>query len=213
MRRIDKTNESGIALVMALLVMIVLTIGGVAVYQYTSATGTATRLSQQKASAAALAEAALQQAASILNNPVNNALYPSVLCTTPSLTCRRSDFANGYAIWGGTLDTRSGKWSLSSTGYVANSDTASGSSLTRYTMTATIHVSATLTQPLNNPAWNFVYATHTATPGVCDETIQQSVTIARIAALGSQVLVSHPVPPALSPAQRVEFFWKYVPER
>jgi hypothetical protein len=41
-----------------------------------------------------------------------------------------------------------------------------------------VQVIATLTQPLNNPAWNYIYATHPATPGVCDEIIQQSVTVA-----------------------------------
>jgi len=46
------------------------------------------------------------------------------------------------------------------------------------TMTAQIPVIPTLTQPLNNRAWNYVYATHPVTPGACDMTIQQSVVVA-----------------------------------
>ena len=56
MRRIDLHDESGIALVMALFVLLVLTIGGVGIYQYTSANSTSNRLTQQKTSASALAE-------------------------------------------------------------------------------------------------------------------------------------------------------------
>ena len=76
MRRIDLHDESGMALVMALFVLLVLTIGGVGIYQYTSANSTSNRLTQQKTSASALAESGLQQASSILNNPSNNALAP-----------------------------------------------------------------------------------------------------------------------------------------
>jgi Tfp pilus assembly protein PilX len=175
-------DERGIALVMALGILVVLGISGTTMFVYSSQNATSARHDGQQASASAVAEAGLRAAYSTLNYPSNNALNANLLpACTGTTDCRRIDVATGYALYGGTLDSRTGTWTLVSTGYVRNGDTAAQSTstgLTKHRIRASVTIEPTTTQPLNNPAWNYIYATHPATPGVCDEIIQQSVQIA-----------------------------------
>jgi hypothetical protein len=66
-------------------------------------------------------------------------------------------------------------WNVTSVGSVRNPTGVNAPDL-KYTMTATIDVKPSLTQPLNNPAWNYIYSTHPPSGG-CDEILQQSVVI------------------------------------
>lgn len=162
----------------ALAATLVLAIAGSSVFLYSTTNSEAARLDTSEASAHAVAEAGIQQALSVLNLPSNNALDPNLLppCTTSS-NCTTTTLSTGYAQWGGTLVVPSDSgpyWLITSTGVTRNAD---GSQPAMQTVKVQVGVVPTLTQPLNNPAWNYIYATHPVTPGVCDETIQQSVTV------------------------------------
>src|SRR4029079_890671 len=68
-------------------------------------------------------------------------------------------------------------WTITSTGYVTNSNVTTGQKSQR-TLTVGVNVHPTLTQPLNTPIWNYIYATKPASAvPTCDEDLFNSVTI------------------------------------
>jgi hypothetical protein len=186
-------DESGVALVMALLVMTVLTIvTGTAIY-YTTQAQHGSQLSLSRDGAYRLAEAGINNAMSVLGDPPdpntgigNNALDPNVFCGIPGKTytstnpCTIKDtYANGYVIWTGTLNAGTATWAITSTGYVRNPDITATTVYSTRTLSASVAVHPTLTQPLNTPVWNYIYATKPAsTPPTCDEDLFNSVQIA-----------------------------------
>jgi hypothetical protein len=163
-------NERGVALVMAIGIMTVLLIVGISAVQYATSGSRESGASSSSQGAFDLSEAGINNAMSVLDTPTNNALNPSLLPQT------RTDYTNGYVLWGGTLDSAAAVWTVTSTGYVQSPN--GGYHLWAHrTSKAQVVVTPTLTQPLNNPAWNYIYATRPATPGQCDEIVQQSVQI------------------------------------
>ena len=97
--------------------------------------------------------------------------------TNGTVTHTTHTYQGGTVEWYGTLTQSvngSSMWSLTSIGKVANPTGASASQVTR-TLTAKVPVVPTYTQPLNNPAWNFIYSRGTGQ--TCDMTIQQSVVV------------------------------------
>jgi Tfp pilus assembly protein PilX len=186
-------DESGVALVMALLVMTVLTIvTGTTIY-YTTAAQHGSQLSLSRDGAYRLAEAGINNAMSVLGDPPdpntgigNNALDPNVFCGIPGKTytstspCTIKDtYTNGYVIWTGTLSQATATWSITSTGYVRNPNVTVTTQYSTKTLTASVAVHPTLTQPLNTPVWNYIYATKPASAnGACDEDLFNSVQIA-----------------------------------
>ena len=164
-------RQDGIALVMAIGILGVLTITG----RRSSTTRTRTRgapsTPRTTPRAYDLAEAGINEMTGILNNPGNNALNQYLL---PSTT---HTYDGGTVQWTGTLAqsvTGASTWSLTSVGRVKNPTGASANPVTR-TLTAKVPVVPTYTQPLNNPSWNFIYSR--ATGSTCDMTIQQSVVV------------------------------------
>jgi hypothetical protein len=124
-----------------------------------------------------LALAGINDAAALLSLPSKNALNPSVFC----LTLQTPPCSQTVSLGGGSV-TFSGyltgtTWTITSTATLPNKNGLNTGDITK-TMTAQIPVIATLTQPLNNPAWNYVYSTHPVTSGACDMTIGQSVVVA-----------------------------------
>lgn len=161
-------REEGVALVLALVVMAALALGATTVViQGASGQRTATRAKADQ-SAYSLAEAGLANAVAVLSEPSNNALDKNLL------TQRRTDYASGYAIWGGTLDLATGTWALSSTGYTRD-PTGAAPELHR-TISAKLDVQPSYQQPLNNLAWNYIWAKRAGFG--CDMTIGQSVQVA-----------------------------------
>lgn len=174
-----RSGERGIALMVALAALLVLGVAGTSIFLYTSANSRATRLDSAETSAHAVAEAGIEAALSILNNPTNNALRDTLLppCTDGTTNCSTVTTNEGDATWGGTLvvpANGSPYWLVTSTGSVRNPDANAHAT---HTIEVRVDVIPTLVAPVNNPAWNYVYATHPPTPGVCDETIQQSVVV------------------------------------
>jgi Tfp pilus assembly protein PilX len=185
-------DESGIALVLALMTMFVLTIVSTSVIYYTTSSGHTTKLSQTRDQAYRFAEAGINNAMAILGQPPdpntgigNNALDPNVFCGLAGVTyttgCTIKDtYPGGYVIWSGTLPSGQATWTLTSTGYARNTDVNSAAATySTRTLTVKVNVFPTLTQPLNTPVWNYIYATKPAsTPPTCDEDLFQSVSIA-----------------------------------
>jgi Tfp pilus assembly protein PilX len=189
-------DESGIALVLALMVMFVLTIVTTTVIFYTTSNQHSSQLSLTRDGSYRLAEAGINNAMAVLGSPPdpatgigNNALDPNVLCGLPGKTytstspCTIKDtYSNGYTIWSAVLSSIAGTptWTITSTGYVANTDIAGGATYSTKTLTVSVAVHPTLTQPLNTPVWNYIYATKPpSTPAsTCDETLTNTVNVA-----------------------------------
>ena len=110
---------------------------------------------------------------SVLNNPTTNALDPDALCPTGQHTpcSQTTTYTNGTVTWSGVLNRSTAVWDVTSIGSSRNSS-ASPSKVTQK-LTAKVTVTPTNTQPLNNPSWNYMFATRTG--NTCDETLNNNV--------------------------------------
>jgi Tfp pilus assembly protein PilX len=164
-------QESGIALVMALGILIVLSISTMAMLTYTTDNARSVRYQSARVSAYSLAEAGVNEAVAVLNLPTNNAL------TSTLLPSRTSTYAGGTAVWSGTLDQQNATWRITSTGQVAN---PSGAAPVRKTLSVNVAISASFSQPVNNQAWNYIYSfkANDGDPNTCEMTINNGGDIA-----------------------------------
>jgi hypothetical protein len=171
-------DERGVALVMVLMVMAVLAAGATTAILASSSAGRTAAGSNARDTAYRAAEAGINAAMAVLNLPSNNALNPNLLPPPPpSASAQKTQLENSYVLWGGTLSGSS--WTVTAIGYVANptGPSTQGAAPLWRKLTATVTVIPTMTQPLNNPAWNYIYATKPPSSS-CDETLENSVTIA-----------------------------------
>ena len=177
-------DERGIALVMAIGITTVLLISGATALTYTTSSQTQSYQTRTRVSAFTLAEAGMNNAMSVLNLPTNNSLDPDTLpkCTTndtkytdPSAArtatsgWNHSTLGTGTVDWCGTLVRASALWYVTAIG---NAHSPVKGTVTK-TLESTVTVEPTLTQPLNNPAWDYMYATHTGS--ACDQTLANNV--------------------------------------
>jgi hypothetical protein len=178
-------DERGVALALAIMMMLVLTASVTTALYVTRSSASGSHLSKARVVATSLAEAGINNAMAVLRLPSNNALSPTIFCPgTTQVTingqtvCKTTNtYTGGTVTWWGTLNSF-GKWSLTSVGAVKNPTGKLGADITR-TMTATVQVHPTLTQPLNTPIWDYIYSTHPASPlPTCDMTVTSSVVIA-----------------------------------
>lgn len=181
LRRLRR-NERGMALVMALGMTTILSLVIATLIDYASSNSRASRYSKASQSAYTVAQAGINNAMSVLNLPANNALDPCLLhppTNPPGVTCTsNSPFVNTYeggtATWYGTLNTSTLQWTLYSTGSITNPTGPSASPVTR-TLSATVQVNNSFTQPANNQIWSYLYATRTG--NACDLTVPDNVVI------------------------------------
>jgi len=168
MRLLERLKaQEGITLIMAIGILGVLSVTGVTLIYYSSANARSAEYSVQNASAYDLAEAGIDEMMAVLSKPTNNALMPDLLPETSH------DYDGGTVTWSGTLNQLTQTWSVTSTGRIDNPTGQGASEVTR-TLSAKVPVTPTLAQPLNNPAWNYIYATGTGQP--CDMTVANNVT-------------------------------------
>ena len=162
-------REDGVALVMSLSMLTVLGIVGATTVLYSTQNAGAASRSKQDGASYALAEAGVNNAAAALGAPGVNLLNPNALpqTTTP--------YDGGSVTWWGTLNEATGVWTLSAVGRTRN-PTGPAVADVRRTVTATVQVLPAAAQPLNNPAWNYIYSR--AKGGTCDMTISNSVQVA-----------------------------------
>src|SRR5919109_2509764 len=170
-------RQDGMTLVMAIGILGVLTMAGATAVYYTSTNTRTARYSNDNSAAYDLAEAGMNEMMAILSRPENNALNKYLLGYKDDGTVTHTvhTYQRGTVEWWGTLSqTVSGStWTLTSVGKMDNP--TGGTAGIQRTLTAKVPVIPTYTQPLNNPAWNFIYSRGTGQ--TCDMTIQQSVAV------------------------------------
>jgi Tfp pilus assembly protein PilX len=174
-RRRLTSDESGFALVLALGVLTVLAIMIVTVVDYTSSNQRTAYYSKARVTAFDAADAGMNDALSILNNPTQNALDPDIVpaCTgNAQSSWKHNYYDNATADWCGDLDRANAVWTLKSIGYLKNPTGPNAGNVSR-TLTSKVTVQPTLTQPLNNPVWNYLYAGHTGS--ACDQTLNNNI--------------------------------------
>ena len=174
------------ALVMAIGIMTVLAIAGTTAIAYSTSSAQQSTQTRSRTSAFALAEAGVNNSMAVLNLPTNNALDPDTLpkCTnnekkysdpaadrTSTSGWRHSTIDGGTVDWCGTLVRKDALWYLTSIGRSSNPNRPT-TNVTR-TLEATVTVTPTTTQPLNNPVWNYLYAGHTGS--TCDQTLNNNI--------------------------------------
>jgi hypothetical protein len=165
-------NEDGIAMVMAIGILVVLGMLAVVVTAYTTAGQRTASRGSAGVSAYSLAEAGINNAMSVLSKP-RSALDPNLLPT--QATAPEVSLGSGKVKWWGTFNVGSSTWAVTSIGTMAN-PTGGSLPVTRR-ITVSVKVRAALMQPTDNPAWNYIIATRTSTPKGCDQSLNNSVNI------------------------------------
>ncbi|HEX7256324.1 MAG TPA: pilus assembly PilX N-terminal domain-containing protein [Gaiellaceae bacterium] len=161
-------SQEGMALIVALGAMMVLGITGTTLVYYSTANTRSAGYSKASATSFQLAEAGLHEALSVLTNqPANDPTSPTLLAT------RTSAYSTGNVTWGGTYDSSTAKWTITSTGQVANPANVPPSQAVR-TISAKVPVYPVNTQQLAFNAWNYVYSWGTGDPSGCDMTMESS---------------------------------------
>jgi Tfp pilus assembly protein PilX len=188
-------EESGIALVMALGILVVCAIMLTTVVLYTSSGQRTASFSKARMTAFDAADAGMNNAYAVLNLPTNNSLEQGILppchtanpdTTTPAatnptwmtsssnLTAQSTWNTNvyGYATtyWCGDLDRNNAQWFLRSIGSIRN---PTGAGTTTRILNSKVTIQPTLTQPKNNPVWDYLYAGHTGS--ACDQTLNNNI--------------------------------------
>ncbi len=168
--------QEGITLVMAIGILGVLSLTGTTLIYYSSTTMRSGAYSGNNSNAYSLAEAGLNEMMAVLSRPENNALNKYLLGYQPDGTVVKttSAYNGGTVTWWGILNEGTATWSVTSIGETKN-PTGPTASPIRRTLTAKVPVTPTVTQPLNSPAWNYIYATRTG--NACDLTLSQSVQV------------------------------------
>jgi hypothetical protein len=175
------------ALVMAIGITTVLAIAGTTAIAYSTSSATQANQSRSRQSTFSLAEAGMNDAMAVLNLATNNALDPDTLpkCTTNDKkytapdamrtsvsTWMHATIGGGTADWCGTLIRKDALWYVTSIGSQQNPTGAHAGKVAR-TLEATVTVQPTVTQPLNNPVWDYLYSGHTGS--TCDQTLSNNI--------------------------------------
>ncbi|MGZ4300732.1 MAG: hypothetical protein ACXVE0_03845 [Gaiellaceae bacterium] len=186
-------HEHGFALVLALAVTVVFSMTVVVVIEAAASNSRSADRSKGRTSAYFLAEAGINDAASILlksNAYDSHVLHPQGTyaqqdCASPPInpvgasplgdTCSPYTWTydGGTTTMWGWFDPSTSNWAITSTGSVRN---AFGSSATTRTLTATVHVHTRASQTNMVPAWNYVFVKDT-TPNVCNVTLDNTTTL------------------------------------
>jgi hypothetical protein len=164
-------REHGIALVMTMSVLSVLTISGMTLYLYTTENARSGNYSKQSELSFSLSEAGLNNAMAVLSNPSNNALDPALLPSSEA-TAQTATYEGGTAKWWGTFDWTKAEWTITTVGLHDNPNGKNLAPVRRH-LTAKSSVEPTQTQPNNNPAWNYIYAKQTGF--TCDVTVSNNL--------------------------------------
>jgi hypothetical protein len=159
---------------MAVGILGVLTLTGGTLVYYSSTNLRSAEFSTGNASAYDLAEAGINEMMAVLSKPQNNALNKYLLGyqTDGSVVKTAHEYDDGTVTWWGTLDESAATWTLNSVGTIKNPTGAVGA--VARTLSAKVPVTPTVSQPLNNPSWNYVYSTQ-VTGGECDMTLDNTV--------------------------------------
>src|SRR6266536_1547416 len=112
-------RQDGIALIISMGVLSMLTITGTTVMVYTTSNTKTSELSRSNERSFSLSEAALNDAMAVLANPGNNALDPDTLPSNEA-TASSAEYEDGTAKWWGVLDRGAAVWTVSALGLYDN---------------------------------------------------------------------------------------------
>jgi hypothetical protein len=157
----------------ALGLLSVLTVSVVVVLEQSTASQRHAVRSKGDQNAFVLAEAGINNVMAVLANPSNNALKQQTLVSCAGdaeTTWNKSDYVGGYVLWCGTFNASSALWDVTAIGKVRN---PAGPQMITRKLTARVVVTPTYTQPLNNPAWNYIYSKRTG--NACDQYVSNNV--------------------------------------
>ena len=177
MSRLRLADERGFSLVFTLLTLLVTSVTLTAAISYTTQNSRHSTRSKADQVAYALAEAGLANGAAVLSKPSNNALDPNVLPSSepdpsnPAHANYIGTYEGGTSKWWGVLTGH--QWLIHGVGIVT--DPTGRTAPVRREVTSTIRIMPSLTQTLNNNAWNYMFAKNTA--GACDVTFENSVSV------------------------------------
>jgi hypothetical protein len=196
MRRLRQLmrQEEGFALVLALAVTIIFSMTVVTVIESATSNSRSSDRSKGRVSAYSLAEAGINNAASILAKsnaydthllhpqgsyqPADCANPPANPTGAPTLgnTCSPYTWTydGGTTTMSGWFDAATSNWTITSRGQVRN---AFGGAATTRTLTATIHVHPQPSQDNYVTAWNYVFVKDT-TPNICNIQLDQTTNFA-----------------------------------
>jgi len=170
-------DERGIALVLALIVMAGLAAGLTTVIIAGSSSGRTSERASADQQAYNYAEAGVNSAMAALHASGVNALDDTALPEPPpGANAHRDDYEDGYVLWGGTFDPVTQAWTITSIGYAHNRSSV-GQVDRKRTLTASTQVQPSLTQPVNNAVWNYIYAWGQGGATYCDVDILNNVTV------------------------------------
>ncbi len=177
-------QENGMALVMALGMMAVLTAVAATLFSYTTSNSRTAAYGRTKQKAAAAAEAGVNSAVSVLGLSTNNALDPCLLHppTNPSgYTCAsnaafQATYDGGTVQWYGTFDQSAQVWTVRSAASFPN-PTGPGAAPVTGRLTATVPITANQNDVANTAVWNYIVATKTSNSTTCDVNLANTVII------------------------------------
>jgi len=171
LRRLQR-EERGIALLMALGLMIVLAIVVTASVQYTTSNTRSASNSQVRVSTRQVAEAGMNAAiGSLAVNPTDPNALPTSFATARSLTVP----GGTVKYWADPYDSTNDRWTIYSQGTESNPSGGSSAATTQLKAVVNINPSPLVqsTPPASTNPWAFMWATRTG--NACDETINQNV--------------------------------------
>jgi len=159
-------REDGIALVLALVVLLFLS--GAAATAMTLADSSTTTAATSNAGQTAyeLAEAGVNDAEAVLQASSNTATDPTLLQTPQTV-----HFSSGSVSYSGSYNSTSSIWTITSTGTV--SSPVGGATATTRTLTATAQVESGA-GTFNATIWNYAISTGTTNSTTCDMVLQGS---------------------------------------
>lgn len=176
-------REDGMALVLAIGFLATLSVVTTTMIAYTSANARTTAMSGNRTQLDLAAEGGINSALAVLSKPGANAYDKWLFCvdgTAATLPCKwTSTYGKVTATWWGELFSTSSStyWRITSDATSLNPTGGGQRSLRR--LQASIPVNPKWTQRLTNEAWNYIYATKSASAlPTCDMTLQQSVVVA-----------------------------------
>ncbi len=167
-------QEDGIALVIALMAMTVLSIIAGSAILYSISGQHQASYSKSSDQAYRLAESGVNSAMATLGYSATNALSTSALGNSEAASSSQT-YSTGTSEWWGTLNTSTKVWTIFGKGIVA-SPIANTSSVTR-TISASMQVTYSYSQPVNAQAWNYIYLTNKGGANVCDVTLNNNVAL------------------------------------
>jgi hypothetical protein len=187
-------EERGMALVMALAISMVLSLGAASVVVYTTSNQKSAHRNKATSEAFHLAEAGLSRGLAILSNPSNNSLLTNT--ATPLLPGSGSptvdtSYGTGRTVkWYGTFTQTGfagGYWRVVGIGEVTSPTVPGG--IVKRQVRALVPVSPASKQDNSTDSWSYIYAKHTGSE--CDMTFTNNSDInASIYAAGNFCLVN-----------------------